>query len=446
MQIWKARECLNLLPNNKNVQAETDIIDALTVRLPYLGVTILPVQFRQVKDPMEIIRMVITSQTGAYLHFEEIIDVAKLLGLRSEEEVAAVEEAIAREVVVNGDLQLAFDICLNLTKKSHGAVWDLCAAIARGPALDNLDTGTREKLLAFSLSHCDEESVGELLNAWKELDVHDKFEKLMTTTGTNPPNFLVDGSSITPLPVQSVQDILDLRYDSDHDRHKDHVEIVKEMLSKVCLDSSNGDAHSLDSMLVDNRKFLSFAMLELPWLLELSNYEIQDGENQTSRTDHTTRRCRFSTKVEATISIIYWLAVNGLAPSDNLIMILAKSIMEPPVDEELDVIGCSVLLNLVDPFNGVKIIEEELKRRECYQEISSVMSIGMLYSSLNNSKKECSTPEQRRNLLLHKFHEMFISADTGRCIKDNSSTSHQYDHYFTFEYSIRLIIPIYELC
>lgn len=446
MQIWKARECLNLLPNNKNVQAETDIIDALTVRLPYLGVTILPVQFRQVKDPMEIIRMVITSQTGAYLHFEEIIDVAKLLGLRSEEEVAAVEEAIAREAVVNGDLQLAFDICLNLTKKSHGAVWDLCAAIARGPALDNLDTGTREKLLAFSLSHCDEESVGELLNAWKELDVHDKFEKLMITTGTNPPNFLVDGSSITPLPVQSVQDILDLRYDSDHDRHKDHVEIVKEMLSKVCLDSSNGDAHSWDSMLVDNRKFLSFAMLELPWLLELSNYEMQDGENQTSRTNHATRRCRFSTKVEATISIIYWLAVNGLAPSDNLIMILAKSIMEPPVDEELDVIGCSVLLNLVDPFNGVKIIEEELKRRECYQEISSVMSIGMLYSSLNNSKKECSTPEQRRNLLLHKFHEMFISADTGRCIKDNSITAHQYDHYFTFEYSIRLIIPLYELC
>lgn len=411
-EIWKARECLNLLPNSKNVQAETDIIDALTVRLPYLGVTILPVQFRQVKDPMEIIRMVITSQTGAYLHFEEIVDVAKLLGLRSEEEVAAVEEAIAREAVVNGDLQLAFDICLNLTKKSHGAVWDLCAAIARGPPLDNLDTGTREKLLGFSLSHCDEESVGELLNAWKELDVHGEFEKLMIKTGTNPPNFLIDGSSITQLPVHSVQDILDLRNDSSHDKHKDHVGIVKEMLSKVCLDLSCGDAHTWESMVVENRKFLSFAALELPWLLKLSKNEAQDDENQNSRIDHPTRRYQFSTKVEATTSILYWLAVNGLAPNDNLIMILAKSIMEPPIDEEFDVLGCSVLLNLMDPFNGVKIIEEELKRRECYQEISSIMSIGMLYSSVNNSKKECSTPEQRRNMLLHKFHEKFTSDDT----------------------------------
>jgi neuroblastoma-amplified sequence len=112
------------------------------------------------------------------------------------------------------------------------------------------------------------------------------------------------------------------------------------------------------------------------------------------------------------------LAINGFAPNDNLIMILAESIMETPVDEEHDVLGCSVLLNLVDPFNGVKIIEE-LKKRECYQEINSLMNIGMLYSSLNNLKKECSTAEQRRNLLLHKFHENLISVDSGRCTKSN---------------------------
>ncbi|KAI4982337.1 hypothetical protein ZWY2020_022829 [Hordeum vulgare] len=381
-EIWKARECLNLLPNSKNVQVETDIIDALTVRLPYLGVTILPVQFRQVKDPMEIIRMVITSQTGAYLHFEEIIDVAKLLGLRSEEEIAAVEEAIAREAVVNGDLQLAFDLCLNLTKKGHGEVWDLCAAIARGPQLDNLDT----------------KSVGELLNAWKELDVHDKFEQLMVSTGTNPPNFFVDGSTYTPLPVQSVQDILDLREGVSHDREHDHVAIAKETLSKVCMDFTNDDTYSRESTFAENRKLLSFSALELPWLLKLSNDEVHDGNKHSSETNHPIRRYRFSTKTEAINSIIYWLGVNNLAPSDDLIMFLAKSVMEPPVDEDDYVLSCSILLNLMDPFNGVKIIEEELKTR-------------ML--SRDYLKKECSTPEQRRNLLLQKFHEKFTSIDSG---------------------------------
>ncbi|XP_040385831.1 MAG2-interacting protein 2 isoform X2 [Oryza brachyantha] len=411
-EIWKARECLNLLPNSISVQAETDIIDALTVRLPYLGVTILPVQFRQVKDPMEIIRMVITSQTGAYLHFEEIIDVAKLLGLKSEEEIAAVEEAIAREAVVNGDLQLAFDLCLNLTKKGHGAVWDLCAAIARGPQLDNLDTSTRGKLLGFSLSHCDEESVGELLNAWKELDVHDKFEQLMISTGTNPPNFSIDGSSITPLPVQSVQDILDLRGDISHDSDIDHVGIVKQMLSKVCTDLSNEDAYSWESTLAENRKLLSFSTLELPWLLKLSNDEEHNGKKQSLKNDHPIKRHQLSTKIKSTNCIIHWLAVNGFSPNDDLVMSLAKSVIEPPVDEEDYVLGCSILLNLMDPFNGVKIIEEELKKQECFQEISSIMNVGMTYSSLNSFKKECSTPEQRRNLLLEKFHEKFTSIDS----------------------------------
>ncbi|KAL4275603.1 hypothetical protein AHAS_Ahas20G0123700 [Arachis hypogaea] len=110
--IWNARECLNLYPNSANVKAEADIIDALTVKLPNLGVNILPMQFRQIKDPMEIVKMAITSPTGAYFLVDELIEVARLLGLRSADEIAAVEEAIAREAAASGDLQLAFDLCL----------------------------------------------------------------------------------------------------------------------------------------------------------------------------------------------------------------------------------------------------------------------------------------------------------------------------------------------
>lgn len=120
-QIWKARECLGLFPNSRNARAEVDIIDALTVKLPTLGVNILPLQFRQIKDPMEIIKLAIRSQAGAYLNVDELIEIAKLLGLISQDEISAVQEAIAREAAVAGDLQLAFGLCVVLAKKGHGS-------------------------------------------------------------------------------------------------------------------------------------------------------------------------------------------------------------------------------------------------------------------------------------------------------------------------------------
>ena len=275
-QIWKAKECLKLFPDGRNVKVEADVIDAFTVKLPKLGVTLLPMQFRQIKDPMEIIKKTITSRTGAYLQVDELIEIAKLLGLNSQDDVSAVEEAIAREAAVAGDLQLAFDLCLSLAKKGHGPIWDLCAAIARGPALENMDINSRKQLLGFALSHCDEESIGELLHAWKDLDTQGQCETLMMSTGTNPPNFLIQGSSVISLPVHSIQDIINLRDCSklvegvDNVDQEDHFNDIKNMLSVVAKNLPLENGTDWESLLRENGKILSFAALQLPWLLELS--------------------------------------------------------------------------------------------------------------------------------------------------------------------------------
>lgn len=417
-EIWKAKECLSLFPNSQIVKAEADIIDALTIRLPNLGVTLLPMQFRQIRNPMEIINMVISSQTGAYLNVEELIEIAKLLGLSSQDDIAAVEESVAREAAIAGDLQLAFDLCLILTKKGHGPIWDLCAAIARGPHLDNMDTNSRKQLLGFALSHCDEESVGELLNAWKEVDMRLQLEQLMTATGTNPPNFSVQGSSIISLPVNSIQDIFNIRDSSQSvqldpciergDADEVHFNSIKQMLSKVGMDTPNEDGITWDSLLRENKRVLSFAALELPWLLELCDKgEYHKKIIPGAKTPF--RKHNISIQMQVLVSILYWLASNGIVPSDDLIASLAKSVMEPPITEADDVLGCLFLLNLMDAFHGVKIIEEQLKMREVYQEIYSIMNVGMTYSSLNNFQKESSSPNQRRKLLLKKFHEKHAS-------------------------------------
>ncbi|XP_042982189.1 MAG2-interacting protein 2 [Carya illinoinensis] len=407
-EIWKAKECLNLYPSSGNVKAEDDIINALTVKLPNLGVTLLPMQFRQIKDPMEIVKMAITSPTGAYLHVDELIEVAKLLGLNSPEDISAVEEAIAREAAVAGDLQLAFDLCLVLAKKGHGLIWDLCAAIARGPALENMDIRSRKQLLGFALSHCDEESIGELLYAWKDLDMQGQCETLMNLTGTIPPNFSVQGSSIVSLPVPSMQDIVDLK-DSfglvqgvsgdDRDVHFDNIKNVFSAVAKS-LPIENGN--NWESALRENGKAVSFAALHLPWLLELSR-KAEHGKKLIPGL--ILGKQYVTVRTQAVVTILSWLARNGFAPRDDLIASLVKSIIEPPATEEEDIMGCSFLLNLVDAFTGVEVIEEQLRTRKDYEEISHIMNVGMTYSLLHNSGLECEGPARRRELLLRKFEE-----------------------------------------
>uniref|UniRef100_A0A5B7BPD7 Putative MAG2-interacting protein 2 n=1 Tax=Davidia involucrata TaxID=16924 RepID=A0A5B7BPD7_DAVIN len=416
-EIWKAKECLNLFPSSRNVRAEADIIDALTVKLPNLGVNLLPVQFRQIKDPMEIIKLAITSQAGAYLNVDELIEIAKLLGLSSQDEISAVQEAIAREAAVAGDLQLAFDLCLVLAKKGHGSIWDLCAAMARGPALENMDINSRKQLLGFALSHCDEESIGELLHAWKDLDMEGQCETLMMLTGTDPPKFSVHGSSIISFPLHSTQDVGNIRDCSGQvdrvsgDDQEVHIQNIKVILSGIAKDLQVESGANWESLLRENGKILSFAALRLPWLLKLS----QNPEHGKKHIPGLVPGKQYvSVRMQAVVTILSWLARNSFAPRDDLIASLTKSIIEPPVTEEEDIIGCSFLLNLVDAFHGVDIIEEQVRMREEYHETSSIMNVGMMYSLLHNSGLNCEGPVPRRELLMRKFQEKRTSLSSDK--------------------------------
>ncbi|XP_031381223.1 MAG2-interacting protein 2 isoform X1 [Punica granatum] len=380
-EIWKAKECLNLFPGSSSIKAEADIIDALTVKLPRLGVTLLPVQFRQIKDPMEIIKMAITSQPGAYLYVDELIEVSRLLGLNSQDDISAVEEAIAREAAVAGDLQLAFDLCLVLVKKGHGLIWDLCAAIARGPAIDNMGISSRKLLLGFALSHCDEESIAELLHAWKDLDMQGQCVSMTVLTGTGP--------NISNSDVHYLSEVADSEI---------YLSTLKNTLSSVARELPPDNWKSL---LRENEKITSFAACKLPWLLELSR---TPNHGKISNLGAISGGC-LSIKGQSMVTILSWLVKNGFAPRDDLVASLAKSVLESPATEEEDILGCSFLLNLVDAFSGVQVIEEQLRVREDYQEISSIMNVGMKYGLLHNSGVECRDSTRRRELILKLFKE-----------------------------------------
>lgn len=372
-------------------------------------------QFRQIKDPMEIIKMAVTSQAGAYLHVDELIEIARLLGLSSQDQISAVEEAIARQAAAADDLQLAFDLCLVLAKKGHGLVWDLCAALARGPAIENRNISSRKQLLGFALSHCDDESIGELLKVWKDLDMQGQCETLLSVTGTNSPNLLDQGSLFSSLRVHSTQDIVHLTECSrlvegfDGLDPEIYFNNIKSVLSEVAKDLPVDNESDWDSFLRENGKILSFAALQLPRLLELS----RKAENGKVIPGLVPGKQYVSVRMQAVMTILCWLARNGFAPKDNLVASLAKSIIEPPITKEEDILGCSFLLNLMDAFNGVEIIEEQLKTRQGYPDICSIMNVGMTYSLLHNSSVECEGPTQRRELLLKMFKEKHTVLKSG---------------------------------
>uniref|UniRef100_A0A1J3GWA6 MAG2-interacting protein 2 n=1 Tax=Noccaea caerulescens TaxID=107243 RepID=A0A1J3GWA6_NOCCA len=420
-EIWRARECLNIFSSSRTVKAEADIIDAVTVRLPDLGVTLLPVQFKQVKDPMEIIKMAITGHPGAYLHVEELIEVAKLLGLNSSEDISSVEEAIAREAAVAGDLQLAFDLCLVLTKKGHGPIWDLGAAIARGPALEHMDVSSRKQLLGFALGHCDDESISELLHAWKDLDLQGQCETLGMLSESDSPEFhKMDGVSC----LRDHPQFLDGRsFDQQLDLDR-----VKDTLSIVAKDLPVDNSVDLESLLKENGKLLSFAASHLPWLLKLGRNRELD---KSLVLDSIPGKQFVSIKATALVTILSWLARNGFAPKDELIAMITDSIIEHPVTKEEDIIGCSFLLNLVDASNAVEVIEKQLRIRGSYQEIRSIMSLGMIYSLLHESGVECTAPNQRRELLRKNFERKqteSLSDDMSRIDKLQSNFWKEWKH------------------
>lgn len=405
VQIWKAKECLNIFPSSRSVRVEADIIDAVTVRLPNLGVNLLPMAFRQIKDPMEIIKLAVASQSGAYLNVDELIEIAKLLGLSSQEEISRVQEAIAREAAFTGDIQLASDLCLVLAKKGHGSIWDLCAAIARSQALESMDSKSKKMLLGFALSHCDEESIGELLQAWKDLDLQDQCESLTLLTGREPSE-LSEQSSSTPGEFFG-------RACLSVENQEPQFAKLKSSLSMVVQNLSSENGYDWEHLLKENLKVYSFAASQLPWLLKLCEDE-ELGKSLTS--DSASRFQHVNIRARALMTILSWLTRNGFIPKDELITSLARSIMEPPVSDGEDVIACSVLLNLVDAFHGAEIIEEQLNMRENYNEFSSLMNAGMIYSLLHSYGVECKNPAQRREALMNTLQKKHKTLSSGKFV------------------------------
>eukprot|EP00850_Spirogloea_muscicola_P003999 SM000016S01987 [mRNA] locus=s16:1086737:1094100:+ [translate_table: standard] len=172
--VVKARQCLALLPESEAVKAESLLVQALVEELPPRGVTLLPVQFRQLRTPLETIAMVLDASPDTHRDPDGLVALAAHVGLTSKEDQMQVLNIIARHAAAQGDDVQATELCLRLVEQGYIAIWDLAAALGRAP-LDEIGSNTaltaRKRLLGFALAHCGDDDVGSLLAAWQEADL-----------------------------------------------------------------------------------------------------------------------------------------------------------------------------------------------------------------------------------------------------------------------------------
>ena len=368
--------CLNLMQDSKTIAAEMDVIDAITIKLPALGVSLIPMQVKQVKDPMEIVKKaLISSSTDGNLRVEDVLDIARSLGINSDEHIAMVEEMIARESAASGRISLALDLCLQLMKRGHGPIWDLCAALARGPEVEGITLQLRKELLGFALSYCDEVSVWQLLNTWKQIDLSKRCIEIRK-----------ESTSLKGSPQI---------YDAEIPWDEDKLQTMEEgnkLLCKVTQEFNQG-AGDETFLSKERKKILPGLCIRMPWLLQAAGME-STGDITCKQHDDLT--------LKSVSTILLGLAHTNLIPRDELVCYLAHDAMLEVSKDSKSLVGCGYLLNLSNYQQAVEALEKEFKNRRELKETCKIMRFGLMYGSLQYTltNPNHSVKHRREKLLM----------------------------------------------
>ncbi|KAH7288226.1 hypothetical protein KP509_31G017900 [Ceratopteris richardii] len=389
LEIEKARSCLNVIPKSKNIALELDYIDTLAVKLPSLGVHMLPIQVKQTRDPMEIVRKaLIGSSTQGELQVDDILDIARSLGLDSNDEIDEVKEAIARQAAASGQIDLALHLCRDLMRRGHKSIWELCAAIARGPELEEINVQLRKELLGFAISHCDDSSISQLLGTWKELDLSERCIRVK--------------DAVRESPYSNYACKADLPQQDDH-----LPEYLMELLRKVThLDGDNS---------LQPPKFSPHILCShFPWLLQAAAMDLSEsGDWQEKHIDLVT---------DALTTVLLGLAHNSLNAKDELVCKLAQMFLSK-FSKELVGLGC--LFNLQDSRKAIKLLSDEIDKGKDLRRTFKILSLAFKFALLLEEEDDVNftvDPMARRERLITLLKELDCNAVSGMTSEHSSSS------------------------
>lgn len=206
-----ARHCLHVLPAISERQApvvlsaeraqlrrewqeELDLVDGVT-QLAHFGVDTVPLEVRlkPKEQRLSFVQLALDSIDDAYMHSDELLTIARLLGCSTPELQAQAKLRIIAAASVRGQHAQAYETCLSLMQQgqekddSTGVAWRACRNVAEAmPARTHATE--RAHLLAHCLYACDVQQLDELLPKWQNISVLDCGEESVPLDGD-------DGSS-----------------------------------------------------------------------------------------------------------------------------------------------------------------------------------------------------------------------------------------------------------
>ena len=150
-------------------QHDLNFLQALR-RLSVLGVQLIPYQLRTSPSRLAFLSLLLQQHPAAYREEEEVLDIARLLSITTEEEEGEVRLALLNAALTDGAVDRAYDVAIELMEKNRWrGGWKGGVAVEKALRGVKGKKAARRRLISHAVWACEVEQIDEVLNKWRDV-------------------------------------------------------------------------------------------------------------------------------------------------------------------------------------------------------------------------------------------------------------------------------------
>ena len=150
-------------------QRDLNFLQALR-RLSVLGVQLIPYQLRIAKSHLAFLSLLLEQNPAAYKEEEEVLDIARLLSISTEEEEGEVRLALLNAALHDGEVDRAYQVAIELLEKNRWrGGWKGGVAVERALRGVKGKKAARRRLISHAVWACEVSEMDEVLDEWRNV-------------------------------------------------------------------------------------------------------------------------------------------------------------------------------------------------------------------------------------------------------------------------------------